>query len=190
MRRPAILTATTTALLVLLAPGALAFDRERSRSEAHLLVGAWVVDTNTADALDPPGLLTIGGDGTLRLTDCCNAPAAGAWVPSSTRTADATLLAPWFDDDGFVGFNTIRADVVIAADGEALTATYTMDIPDRAGGSSGQLGPVTASGTRLQVEALGEPVGPLPVEPAEDAPAEEDPAADATTASPAPSPAA
>jgi hypothetical protein len=86
------------------------------------------------------------------------------------RAADATLLLPWGDEDGFVGFNTVRADVVVSADGATLTATYTMDIPNRDGGSSGQLGPVAATGRRLTLEPMGEPVGPLPVQKAEESP--------------------
>ena len=162
MRRPIILTAIVCLSLVVLASGALATDRERAASRAHPLVGTWLVDTNTQDSEDPLALITIGADGTIRLTDCCNAPGAGVWAPTTIRTADATILLPWADEDGFVGFNTVRADVVISADGGSLTATYTMDIPDRAGGTSGQLGPVDASGVRVGVEAMGEPVGPLP----------------------------
>lgn len=178
MRRPAILVATVTVLLITLAQGALASERLRSGSAGHPLVGTWIVDTNTQDTQDPLALLTIAGDGTVRLTDCCNAPAAGAWAPSSTRTADATILLPWFDEDGFIGFNIVRGDVVVSADGESLTATYTMDIPDREGGTSGQLGPGSATGVRVSVEAMGEPVAALPVPVPDEAPA----------ASPEPSP--
>ena len=134
-----------------------------ANSSDHPLVGTWIVDVNTQDMEDPPALLTIGDDGTLRLTDCCNGPGAGVWAPSSTRTADATVMLPWYDDDGFVGYNTIRGDVVVSSDGDSLTATYTMDIPARDGTTTGQLGPVTATGTRMTVEPIGEPVGPLPV---------------------------
>ena len=108
-------------------------------------------------------MLTISADGTLRLTSCCDAPAAGAWRPTTRRTADATVLLPFFDDEGFIGFTIARADVVLSIDGLSFTATYTQEIPLREGGTTGQLGPVTATGTRVLVEAIGEPVGPVPV---------------------------
>jgi hypothetical protein len=169
--------------LLALSAGVMAADERDPRSAlrqvVHPLVGTWIVDTNVADEQDPPALLTIGGDGTIRLTDCCNAPAAGAWAPSSTRTADATLLLPWFDEDGFMGFNVVRADVVVSADGATLTGTYTMDIPSRDGSTSGQLGPVSASGRRVAVEPMGTPVAPLPIQSPEMDP----------SASPEPSPA-
>ena len=170
--RKVLLGVATAALMTASvgASAASASDRHRGSSADHPLVGTWILDANTQDMLDPPALLTIGDDGTLRLTDCCNGPAAGVWAPSSTRTADATLLLPWYDDEGFVGFNTVRGDVVVSADGDSLTATYTMDIPARDGTTSGQLGPVTATGTRMAVEPMGEPVGALPVDVPEPTP--------------------
>jgi len=167
-------------LLIALAAGAAGQERDRYGALGHPLVGTWVVDVDTAIAEDPPGLLTISLDGTLRLTSCCDAPAAGAWRPTTRRTADATVLLPYGDEEGFIGFTIARADVVLSIDGLTFTATYTTEIPDREGGSTGQLGPITASGTRLLVEVIGVPVGPPPgpvppegVEPASsEAPAE------------------
>jgi len=163
MRRATLLAVIVPTLLVVLASTAFSADRQRPMSRVHPLVGTWVLDTNTQDTEDPPALVTIGADGTIRMSDCCSAPWAGVWAPTTLRTADATILIPWADDEGgFVGFNMARADVVVSADGGSLTATYTMDIPDGEGGPSGQLGPVTAPGVRVVVEAMGEPVGPLP----------------------------
>jgi hypothetical protein len=145
--------------------------RERMGAFGHPLVGTWVVDIDTATTEDPPGLLTINTDGTLRLTSCCDAPGAGAWRPTTRRTADATVLLPFFDEEGFVGFSIARADVVLSIDGLTFTATYTQEIPDREGGTTGQLGPGTASGSRVSVEAIGEPVAPLPAALPETSPA-------------------
>jgi hypothetical protein len=66
------------------------------------------------------------------------------------------------DPDSFIGFSIVRADVVIAADGATLWATYTIEFPDRAGSTSGQLGPVIATASRIEVEVMGEPVAPVP----------------------------
>jgi hypothetical protein len=185
MRRAALLLAIVPVLVATFASGALASERQRPGWHVHPLVRTWIVDVNTDDTRDPPALVSIAGDGTLRLTDCCNAPAAGVWAPGSIRTADATLLLPWNDEDGFVGFNTVRADVVVSADGGSLTATYTMDIPDREGGTTGQLGPASATGVRVLVEAMGAPVGPLPIP----APEEELAPEEVPSASPEASPA-
>jgi len=188
MRRQALLAVAVSAMLFVFTAGASATERQRPMWQAHPLVGTWIVDANTDDTQDPPALLSIAADGTLRLTDCCNAPAAGVWAPSSIRTADATLLLPWSDEDGFVGFNTVRADVVVSADGGSLTATYTMDIPDRAGGSSGQLGPASATGVRVLVEPMGTPIGPLTAPTPEEATVPQEEPALEEEASPEPAP--
>jgi hypothetical protein len=165
MRRLWTISALAAVLLMATGVGAAGQFRERIGALGHPLVGTWVVDIDTSMAEDPPGLLTIQADGTLRLTSCCDAPGAGAWRPTTRRTADATLLLPYFDEDGFVGHIIVRADVVLSIDGLTFTATYTQEIPDREGGATGQLGPSTAAGTRLLVEAIGDPVGPAPVPP-------------------------
>ena len=163
MRRLWTTSMLVAVLLIATAVGAAGQFRERIGSFGHPLVGTWVIDVNTSMTEDPPGLLTISADGTLRLTSCCDAPAAGAWRPTTRRTADATVLLPFFDDEGFIGFSIARADVVLSIDGLSFTATYTQEIPLREGGTTGQLGPVTATGTRVLVEAIGDPVGPAPV---------------------------
>jgi hypothetical protein len=161
MRKLGSVIVVVLAFLITTGVGAAGQFRERLGGMGHPLVGTWVVDIDTARTDDPPGLATISADGTLRLTSCCDTPAAGAWRPTTRRTADATILLPFFDEEGFVGFSTARADVVLSIDGLTFTATYTQEIPDREGATSGQLGPATATGSRLIVEAIGEPVGPL-----------------------------
>jgi hypothetical protein len=171
MRKLGSIIVLVIALVITSGIGAAGQFRERMGAFGHPLVGTWIVDIDTATTEDPPGLLTINSDGTLRLTSCCQAPGAGAWRPTTRRTADATVLLPFFDDEGFIGFSIARADVVLSIDGLTFTATYTQEIPDREGGTSGQLGPGTASGSRLIVEPLGEPVAPLPAAMPEASPA-------------------
>ena len=125
------------------------------------LIGTWLVDVDVSDTADSPALLTISDDGTLRLTDCCNY-GAGAWASTEDGTADATVLLPWWDDEGFIGYAVIRGHIELDSGGESFAATYTQEVPSRNGETSGQLGPVEASGQRVSVEPMGEPVGPIP----------------------------
>ena len=128
------------------------------------LVGTWLVDVDVNLTADPPALLTISDDGTLRLTDCCNY-GAGAWASTGDGTADATVLLPWWDDEGFIGYAVVRSHIELDAGGDSFTATYTQEVPSRGGETSGQLGPGEASGERISVEPMGEPVAPIPTPP-------------------------
>jgi hypothetical protein len=160
------------ALLLLTALMPVASAKEPGRQDRGArasLVGTWVIDTNVDDPSNPPDLLVASADGTLQETSCCDAPGAGQWRPTGHGTADATILFPAGDENGFIGFNTVRAAVELAADGQSFTATYTVDLPNRDGTSSGQLGPLTASATRVAVEAMGQPVGPVPQPPTPEA---------------------
>jgi hypothetical protein len=48
----------------------------------------------------------------------------------------------------------------VTSDGQSFTAGYTSEVLDAATGEwSGQIGPSTAEGTRMPVEAPGTPVG-------------------------------
>jgi hypothetical protein len=172
-------------LLLAMATGSAAAASNHRRSDAtgHTLVGMWVVDVDSSGTLDAPALLTVSRDGTMRFSDCCSSPSAGVWAARGRRGADVNVLLPRGDGDGYVGFNTLRGSVEVSQDGQSFTATYTMDIPIRGEGTSGQLGPVAASGVRVDVEPMGEAVGPVPSDVAP--PAEPDDAA-APDASPAP----
>jgi hypothetical protein len=170
-----------TAALLVASVGAPAAAAERERRVAPI-VGTWVLDVNVDDTADPPALLTVEPGGTLRLTDCCNGSGAGVWRPARGQGFMATLLTPWYDDDGFVGWNTTRA--LVTADEDFMRVTYTVDIPARDGTTSGQLGPVHATGVPVAVEGPGETLGSAPV-----AGPESSPAPSSAPSSPAASPA-
>ena len=75
-----------------------------------------------------------------------------------------TLLSPGVEEDGaFAGTFMIRAAVDVEPTGEAFTAEYTGEFVDPDGTGSGEYGPGTATATRLAVEAMGTPAGPLSV---------------------------
>ena len=171
-----------TLALVLVAIGALATAANAQGDKAidpvgHPLVGAWIVDTDTAQPDNPPSKVIIGSDGTYLQVDTDGSVAVGSWEPTGKRTGALTVLFHTMDAEGLVQAVTIRADAKVSADDQNLTATYTLEFSSPDGTSTGQVGPGTATGTRIAVEPMGEPVAPL-------AP-DEDPAA-----SPAASPAA
>ena len=85
----------------------------------------------------------------------------GSWEPTGKRTGALTVLFHTMDAEGLVQAVTIRADAKVSADDQNLTATYTLEFSSPDGTSTGQVGPGTATGTRIAVEPMGEPVAPL-----------------------------
>jgi hypothetical protein len=81
---------------------------------------------------------------------------------SGEQTATLTIVSPGIEEDGaFTGTFLIRAEIEVEASGEAFTAEYTGEFVDSDGAGSGEYGPGTATATRIAVEAMGTPVGPL-----------------------------
>ena len=91
-------------------------DHHRPKDGDRSLVGTWVLDTNAADPDNALDLLTISADGTVRDTNCCGGSGAGTWVSIDRETAIATILFPSTDEDGFIGFDTVRGSVELAPD--------------------------------------------------------------------------
>jgi hypothetical protein len=56
---------------------------------------------------------------------------------------------------------TIRAVGDVSAGGEALTGTYTIEWVGPDGASHGEYGPGLVAATRIAVEPMGTPVGPV-----------------------------
>jgi uncharacterized cupredoxin-like copper-binding protein len=137
------------------APAALAQDA------THPLVGAWLVASSDA----PPELVAVTADGlVVDLTP--NGPAIGVWAATGGTTADVTIVLPVTDAAaGVVGLARARASVEVAGDGRTFSGTYTLEFPTGPDETTGELGPGAVTGTRLEVEAMGTPVGPIPVEP-------------------------
>ncbi len=131
--------------------GVGAQDSEDSLA-GHPLVGAWRLDT---DASDPENTLTpalFSSDGTYLQVDE-DGTAIGVWEATGDSTANLTIL---FFDEG--GTYKVRAEVDVDETGDALSANYTFE-PILGGESLGEFGPTSATGTRIPVEAMGEPVG-------------------------------
>jgi hypothetical protein len=167
MRRGLFAKGAATLLLVaLMGSGALAQDASPGTA-GHPLVGAWLVDTNAADDTNPPSTVVFHDDGTYLEIDV-DGVAAGVWEPTGPQTAALTFGFRGHDENGALIGSTIRATVEVAADGQSLTATYTVDFLGPDGTQTGELGPGMATGTRVTVEPMGSPVAPLqpPASPA------------------------
>lgn len=119
----------------------------------HPAVGTWL--------LDDGGVAVIHADGTYSASDLDGGVVFGAWAPIGPREVAITYPAPM--EAAIRGGRVIvRATARLAGGGMRTDVIATIEtlLPD--GGSTGELGPIETSGTRLLAEAPGEPVGPYP----------------------------
>lgn len=159
MHRSARISSILALLLisVVAAPVALAQDADATPSAGHPLVGTWLVDTNPDDSNDPPARVVLGADGSL-LQVQLDRVAVGAWEPTGERTGALTVAAEVADADGAVNIYIVRASLEASEDGQSWTAQATSEFIGPDGVSSGQLGPIPATATRIAVE----PMSPAP----------------------------
>lgn len=127
------------------------------------LVGAWELQTQTGNPSHPPSVAVFHPDGTYYESDADGSDGAGAWQMTGPNTAILTIVFHSTDQKGnYAGEAKVRAAVTLDASGNSFTAPYTIELISPDGKSSGQLGPVTATGKRIVAEAPGTPVGPVP----------------------------
>ena len=165
MRRIPVL-ATLLLAAAAIAPAAVAAQDDSQATADHPFVGAWVIDADSADPSPPDQILLVGPGGTLSDASL-DFFGYGAWTPSGDRTADVTFYTPIGDaETGFLGFQTVRASVEVAEDGQTFSGTYTNEFPAAAlegtGIAAGEYGPEEVTGQRIDVEPMGEPLGPMP----------------------------
>ena len=119
----------------------------------HPVVGAWDVLVPGDDT--PGGITVFSNDGTL--IDIDVPPGAGVWAPTGESTADVLIRS---------GDVVVRAAVEVAEDGQSFSGSFTIEAPpaiaEAAGMPAGEVGPVEVSGTRINVEPMGDPVAPMP----------------------------
>ncbi|HEU5432235.1 MAG TPA: hypothetical protein VFU81_11265 [Thermomicrobiales bacterium] len=138
----------------------------------HPLVGAWILDTDVADPKNPPSLAIFSSDGIYQQTDADGSDGYGVWVPTGAETANVTILFNTQQNGAFAGTTKVRASVTLDGSQTSFTAPYTLEFTAPDGTSSGELGPATARGVRIEAETMGTPVGPIPATgPAEATPA-------------------
>ena len=155
MRRAVVLLLSAIVLLgtVLIGGGALATAQDADLAD-HPLVGSWIVDTDPENPDNLFELATIFADGTTLLSSADGTTGHGVWESTGDATANLTIMLVFEDGTRL----TIRASVEMAADGQSFTSPYTNEFFDPSGQSSGEIGPGTAEGTRIEVEGPGTPV--------------------------------
>ena len=155
LRRASVLLLAAVVPLGTLLIGGGAFATAQDTDVAdHPLVGSWIVDTDTEDPENLPELATIFSDGAAILSTADGTTGHGAWEPTGDATVNLTFTLV-FDDGTRL---TIRASVEVAADGQSFTSPYTNEFFDPSGAGSGEIGPGTAEGTRIEVEGPGTPI--------------------------------
>jgi hypothetical protein len=160
-----LLSVVAVVLLGLLAPGratpdTFAQEATPGGTTGHPFVGAWRM-TNAAFPEEAPILVMLHADGTYFQVEVDGSIGIGSWEATGERSAAVTFFEQFADDRGAVNTITIRAAGVVASGGDAFTATYTIELTRPDGASGGEYGPGTVEATRIAVEPLGTPVGPL-----------------------------
>jgi hypothetical protein len=159
MRRflvPALLVAAVLVGLVAVyrAPGTGAQDATPAMA-SHPIVGTWLVK-DLDDPSSPPFQNSFTADGVIVQADPQNGTSLGVWRPTGERTVEVTFQQVAKD-----GIATIRGEGEVATDGQTFDATYTIEFAPTGGKATGQYGPGHVHGTRLSVEPMGTPVGPI-----------------------------
>jgi hypothetical protein len=122
------------------------------------IVGAWVL---TIDEIpeDPPALIAFHADGTYQESDADGSTGIGSWEATGPSSVNLTFMSIFPPDEGGVA-QTIRAAGEVSEDGQTFTAEFTIELTGE-GAPAGEYGPGHVTGTRINVEPMGTPVGSL-----------------------------
>ena len=129
----------------------------------HPLVGAWLLDTNADDPANGPEVTIFTADGAYISVDAEGFPNHGVWEATGERTAGLTIVSPGMEEEAFAGMFVVRASIEVDETGDSFTAQYTGEFVTPDGTETGEYGPGTATATRIEVEEMGTPAGPLEV---------------------------
>lgn len=139
--------------------GAVAQEQDVSE---HPIVGAWLADTSVEDPTNPPTLIIFHDDGTYLQTDPDGTGGIGTWESTGPDTAAFTILfLDVAENDELIGTTKVRATAEVDEAGDAFSAEYTLEFLEPDGTGDGEVGPGTASGERIAVEEMGEPVASI-----------------------------
>jgi hypothetical protein len=150
VRSAAVVLAT---LLATVPPTAVLAQGGATATPVHPFVGAWIVDTNTADDSDPHTQLTVHPDGTLLQADQANV-GIGVWEPTGDGSAALTMTAGSDSPDGNPSTVIVRAVIAMDPAGDTWTGEASVEYVAADGSTSGQSGPIPASATRMIVEPM------------------------------------
>jgi hypothetical protein len=165
MRRFVVLLSIAVVVLGLSATpgrGTTAQEATPTAMGGHPLVGTWLLDTNADDPANPPEVTIFTADGAYISVDAEGIPNHGVWVATGERRAGLTIVSPVMEET-FAGTFIVRASLEVDETGDSFTAQYTGEFVDPDGVESGEYGPGTATATRITVEEMGTPAGPLEV---------------------------
>lgn len=129
----------------------------------HPLVGAWLLDTNADDPTNGPEVTIFTADGAYISVDAEGFPNHGVWEATGARSIGLTIVSPGMEEEGFAGKFVVRASIEADETGDSFTAQYTGEFVTPDGTETGEYGPGTATATRITVEVMGAPAGPIEV---------------------------
>ena len=114
------------------------------------------------ETLSGPGDVVFSADGTLVSLDSEDV-SLGVWEPTGPSTVALMFsgLIP-VEELGIAGARiTIRATLEVAPDGQSFSGDYTAELSGSEAMPTGEYGPDSVTGTRVVVEPMGTPVGPI-----------------------------
>ncbi|MDQ3657244.1 MAG: hypothetical protein M3457_19495 [Chloroflexota bacterium] len=155
MRRRTIILLLAVTMLGTLAGGGRFAAAQDAGFANHPAVGSWTVESEPGDAEYSPRLAILSADGGAFFVSGYRYTAAGRWEPMGESTAAVTFTMV---TDGPAQI-VIRASLELAPDGQSFTGTFTNEFAfdPAGGGTSGEIGPGTLTGTRMVAEAPGTP---------------------------------
>jgi hypothetical protein len=126
----------------------------------HPLIGAWIVDSETSDAANPPSFDIFMADGTL-VNVGSDGTSIGVWEATGPNTAIFTFNG-LMGNMGSEGMFVIRGEVEIATDGQSFTGTHAFSILTPDGTVVASYPGNGALGTRMVAEGPDKGGAPLP----------------------------
>ncbi len=149
-----LLSAVVLLGAVLIGGGHLAGAQEIEMAD-HPAVGAWAVESDPGDASFSLTSVTLAADGTALYISPNADVGVGVWAPTGETTANLTFRAA----TNGPAYILIRVGIDVPPDGVTFTGTFTAEavFDPAGGGTSGQIGPGSVTGTRMMAEAPGTP---------------------------------